>query len=110
MQRFVVRIKGQKVLQGTERIGWDPVAKHVRSWIFDSEGGFGERHWSYVDDTWLITSKGTRPDGDIMTATNQLTRLSQDRMRLASVDRIIGNERMPNQVFIAVRKPPEPKK
>ena len=110
LQRFVVRIKGQAVLQGTERIGWDPVAKHVRSWIFDSEGGFGERHWSYVDDTWVITSTGTRPNGDIMTATNQLTRLTQDRMRIASVDRIIGKERMPNQVGISVRKPPEPKK
>jgi uncharacterized protein (TIGR02246 family) len=110
LQKFVVKIKGQKVLQGSERIGWDPVAKHIRSWIFDSQGGFGERHWTYIDNSWFITAKGTRPDGDIMTATNQLTRLSDERMRIASVDRIIGDERMPNQVVIAVRKPPAPKK
>lgn len=110
LQKFVVKVKGQKVLHGSERIAWDPVAKHIRSWIFDSEGGFGERLWTYVDGTWFITARGTRADGDIMTSSNQLTRLSQDSMRIASIDRIIGDERMPNQVVIAVRKPPAPKK
>jgi uncharacterized protein (TIGR02246 family) len=110
LHKFVLRVGGKKALQGTERIGWDPVAKHVRSWIFDSEGGFGERFWTYVDDSWIITAKGIRPDADIMTATVQLTRLGRDRMKIASVDRIIGDERMPNQEAIVVRRPPAPKK
>ena len=29
----------------TQRIGWDPAAKQIRSWEFDSEGGFGEGTW-----------------------------------------------------------------
>ncbi len=27
-------------------IGWDPIAKNVRSWIFDATGGFGEGAWT----------------------------------------------------------------
>ena len=33
------------MLTVTQRIGWDPVADHIRSWEFDSEGGFGEGKW-----------------------------------------------------------------
>jgi hypothetical protein len=43
LQDFTVRINGQKALTGTQRIGWDPLSKQIKAWIFDSEGGYGER-------------------------------------------------------------------
>ena len=40
---FSVSIEGHIGLEGTQVIGWDPEKKRIRSWMFDSEGGFGEQ-------------------------------------------------------------------
>ncbi|MCI0740396.1 MAG: SgcJ/EcaC family oxidoreductase [Gemmataceae bacterium] len=110
LQEFTVRVKGRSTLKGSARIGWDPLAKHIRSWIFDSEGGFGEGHWSLVDDTWVIKAKGVSDDGKVVTTTNHLTQVSRDRMNFVSVDRIVGDERIPGLAAAVVRKPPQPKR
>jgi uncharacterized protein (TIGR02246 family) len=109
LQDFTVRINGQKALTGTQRIGWDPLSKQIKAWIFDSEGGYGESLWSNVDDSWIIEVKGVRSDGKIVTATNQIEQLARDRFRYESVDRIVGEERLPNFKAIVVRKAPAAK-
>jgi len=107
---FSVRVKGTKVLSGTQRIGRDPLTKQIRAWVFDSEGGYAESLWSQVDDTWIIKAKGVRSDGLVVTVTNQLTQLGKDRFRFDSADRVVGEERMPNMSIVAVRKPPQVKR
>jgi uncharacterized protein (TIGR02246 family) len=106
LQTFTLRIKGQKALTGVQRIGWDPLSKQIKAWIFDSEGGFGDSLWSSVDDGWVIKINGVRIDGTVVTATNELKQVAKDRLRLESVDRIVGEERKPNFTTFAVRKPP----
>jgi len=107
---FSVRIKGKKVLAGTQRIGRDPLTKQIKAWVFDSDGGYAESLWSSVDDGWVMKAKGVRSDGKVVTVTNQMTQLAKDRFRFEAADRIVGDERLPNVVFISVRKPPESKK
>jgi len=109
LQDFTIRSSGKKVLNGTQRIGWDPLSKQIKSWVFDSEGGYGESLWSNVDDAWVIEVKGVRSDGKVVTATNQIVQLAKDRFRFDSADRIVGEERMPNFQAIVVRKPPSAK-
>jgi uncharacterized protein (TIGR02246 family) len=109
LQDFTIRVKGQKVLSGTQRIGRDPLSKQLKAWVFDSEGGYAESLWSFVDESWVIKGKGVRSDGKVVTVTNQLTQLGKDRMRFESVDRIVGEERMPNLSVMVVRKPPPAK-
>ena len=46
LSEFKVQIAGHPVMTGTQRIGWDPLTKKIRSWVFDSEGGFGEGTWT----------------------------------------------------------------
>ena len=108
LQDFSIRVKGQKVLSGTQRIGRDPLSKQLKAWVFDSEGGYAESLWSHVDDAWVIKAKGVRSDGKVVTVTNQLTPLGKDRMSFESVDRLVGEERMPDVSVIVVRKPPQP--
>jgi uncharacterized protein (TIGR02246 family) len=110
LQKFSIRVNGQRILSGTQRIGRDPLSKQIKSWVFDSEGGYAESLWSNVDDSWVIKGKGVRADGKVVTVTNQLTQLGKDRMSFESVDRIVGEERMPNLAVIVVRKPPPPNK
>jgi uncharacterized protein (TIGR02246 family) len=109
LNNFTVKVKGTKVLSGTQRIGRDAQTKQLRAWVFDSEGGYAESFWTAVDDGWVMRAKGVRSDGKVVTVTNQLTQLGKDRFRFDSADRIVGEERMPNMAIIAVRKAPQPK-
>src|SRR5262249_53712459 len=46
VRSFTVKQQGKPVMTVSQRIGWDPLARRIRSWEFDSEGGFGEGTWS----------------------------------------------------------------
>ncbi len=72
LEEFQVVREGSVVLKGTQRIGWDPQAKQIRSWIFDSAGGFGEAVWTPTDDEWVCKAKGVRSDGTSASATRTL--------------------------------------
>ena len=42
---------------------WDPALKKLRSWTFDSEGGFFNGLWTKDGNQWLLTSAGVKADG-----------------------------------------------
>ena len=60
---FSIQTKGKAVLSGTQRIGWDPLKKQFKTWIFDSEGGHAEGYWTRNGDQWTIKLEGVRQDG-----------------------------------------------
>ena len=72
----VEREKGE-VHEGTQVIGWDPRAKRIRSWTFDSDGSFGEESWSKVDGEWIIKLTRTLADGGTASATHVLAQRRQ---------------------------------
>ena len=43
---FTVMIEDRIDMSGTQVIGWDPAEKTIRSWVFDSDGGFYQGVWS----------------------------------------------------------------
>jgi len=43
---FSVITEGNLELEGTHIIGWDPIKKKIRSWVFDTDGTFGESTWT----------------------------------------------------------------
>jgi uncharacterized protein (TIGR02246 family) len=106
LEEFKVVREGVVVLKGTQRIGWDPQAKQIRSWIFDNAGGFAEGSWAVVDDAWVVKVKGTSADGASNSATRILHRV-KDRVVWTSQDRIAGNEALPDIAVTMVRKPPK---
>src|SRR5262249_21200887 len=103
---FHVTRAGSTVMQSTQRVGWDPVAGKVRSWVFDSDGGFGEGNWTYVDGSWVIKSSAVLPDGQTGSATITVSPQGKDRYLLKGTDRIAGDERDDDFEFIVTRKPP----
>jgi uncharacterized protein (TIGR02246 family) len=108
LEEFQVVRQGDVILKGTQRIGWDPQAKQIRSWSFDSAGGFGEATWTAAGDDWIAKAKGVRPDGASASATRRLTRAARDRVIWTSTDRILGDEQLPDLAVTMVRKPPQP--
>src|SRR5262245_5883515 len=108
LEEFRVVRQGEVILKGTQRIGWDPQAKQIRSWMFDSGGGFGDATWTPAGDDWICKAKGVRPDGLSASATRRLSRAAQDRVIWTSVDRLLGDEELPELAVTMVRKPPQP--
>jgi uncharacterized protein (TIGR02246 family) len=47
----------------TEVVGYDATEDRVRSWTFDSAGGFSEAAWQQDGADWLLVSKSVNPDG-----------------------------------------------
>ncbi|WP_406695544.1 SgcJ/EcaC family oxidoreductase [Singulisphaera sp. Ch08] len=108
LREFTMKTRGQPVLSGTQRIGWDPVRSQFKTWIFDTEGGFGEGYWTRNGDEWVIKAEGVRQDGRHASVTNILKRLGKDRASWQSVDRTLGGVATPGvDEFTLVRKPPE---
>jgi len=108
LQDFQVIREGSVVLKGTQRIGWDPQAKQIRSWIFDSEGGFGEAVWTPVEEKWVCKAKGVSSDGVAASGTRTLSREAQDRVIWTSTDRLAGDQQLPDLAVTMVRKAPQP--
>jgi len=82
--------------QGTLVIGWDPVAKSVRSWMFDSDGGFGEGTWTRDGNRWTVKFNQTLADGREGSATNIYTHLDANSFTWQSIDRKVAGQPLPN--------------
>lgn len=101
---------GEVVMHSTQRIGWDPLAGKVRSWMFDSDGGFGEGQWAHVDGSWVVKSTAVLPDGETGSATITMTPQGKDRFVIKGTDRFAGDERHKDFEHIVSRQPPKPAK
>jgi uncharacterized protein (TIGR02246 family) len=106
---FDVKIAGRVALRGTQRIGWDPLHKQPRTWVFDTEGGFAEGLMARHGNQWLVKATGVRPDGKPASATSIITLWGPDRVGWQVADRTVGGLAVPDiDQFIMVRKPPAP--
>jgi hypothetical protein len=91
-------------------LGWDPVQLKIRSWTFDSDGGFSEGTWTATDEGWIVKSTATLPNGQTGSATLTISVKDDDQISVKSFDRIIGDVvEEPFEITIT-RRPPEPAK
>lgn len=110
LRDFRVQIRGKPVMKGNQRIGWDPLTKQIKSWVFDSEGGHGEALWIRDGDRWIVKASGVLRDGRTATATQIYTVVNKDLVRWKSVERTVGDQAEPDIAELAmVRTPPRPR-
>jgi uncharacterized protein (TIGR02246 family) len=119
IRKFEVEGKSGASRAGTEVIGWDPRARRIRSWVFESNGGFGESAWVRDGNRWLIRYSGTQADGSEVSATNILTMVDANTLTLQSKDRTADGQQQPEVPKITIKrqaaskdtaKPKEPSK
>lgn len=93
---FSIESEGQVVLEGTQVIAWDPIYQQIRSWMYDSEGGFSEGTWSQDGDHWNVRAVHTLATGERASAINVLTYVDENTIRWKSINREIEGEIQPN--------------
>ena len=93
---FAVVIGDQVDKSGMQIIGWDPAARQIRSWVFDSDGGFSDGKWTRKGNRWLVQQSGTLPDGGKSSALNIFTQVNGDSFTWQSINRDADGEVLPN--------------
>lgn len=96
LRAFSMTIRDRIALAGLQIVGWDPSTKQIRSWVFDSDGGFGEGVWSRTDKSWHIQATGTLPDGSKSSSVNIITYVDDNAFTWQSVNRVVDGELLPN--------------
>ncbi|MCE9555462.1 MAG: SgcJ/EcaC family oxidoreductase [Planctomycetes bacterium] len=93
---FKVSIGDRVAMSGMQIIGWDGAAKKIRSWVFDSDGGYGEGVWHRKGNRWYIKQSGVLPDGQRSSEVNILTKLDDNTFTWQSTNREIDGDLQPN--------------
>jgi uncharacterized protein (TIGR02246 family) len=93
---FTVSVRDRVDMAGMQIIGWDPAAKQIRSWVFDSDGGFAEGRWTKQENRWSIATTGTAPDGSKTTSVNVINYVDDNQFKWQSVSRMADGELLPN--------------
>jgi uncharacterized protein (TIGR02246 family) len=99
-KRFIVRSfkvhgEGGYKLDGTQFVGWDPSAATVRSWSFDSEGGFEQATWARDGKRWLVKVNAVMPDGSVGSEQRLLTRVDNAHMTMQVIDQQVHGQLLP---------------
>lgn len=70
IREFKVQRSGEVMASGQQVVGWDAAESSIRSWVFDSQGGYSEGTWTRQGDAWAAQSSGVLPDGRRTSALN----------------------------------------
>jgi len=70
-------VNGKPPVSITQWIGWDPVREQVRSFEFDTDGGFHEGTWSQDEGAWVVATVGVGPEGKKDEGTRILTPIDE---------------------------------
>ncbi|HUG18067.1 MAG TPA: SgcJ/EcaC family oxidoreductase [Planctomycetaceae bacterium] len=109
LRQFTILIGGEEVMSGTQRIGWDPLTGKLRTWIFDSEGSYGEGSWHRDGDRWILKCTGVMPDGQTASSTSIYTSINSHTMTWQLVDHEIAGVQQPDsEIYSIVRQAPPP--
>jgi hypothetical protein len=102
--RFQIKTKGEITHEGTQVIGFDAAKQQLRSWVFSSDGSFGDGYIDNKGERWSIRVSGVLPDGDKSTATQIITRKDDGNFTWQVIDRHVGTRALPNVPEITLTK------
>lgn len=100
---------GKPIRVAEQRVGWDPRAKTIKSWLFEEDGGHATSSWisSPEGDSWTVRVDGVLADGRSIASTLKVERMAKDRIRISGYDRSIDGVAQPDAPLRhLVRKPP----
>ena len=102
--KFSVKEGGKVIESGTQMLGKDNADGVIRSWVFQSDGGFGGGVWTREGKKWTVESHGVMPDGKELTATSIYIHVDPNTYTWQAVNRKLDGEPMPDTLPIKVTK------
>lgn len=107
-----IQIAGEdkKLSKSTTRLAWDASEGVIRSWTFDSDGGFGESVWLQTDEGWAMVSAAVTPEGQKGSASVSVVQVDTNRFKLVGKKRVVGTFEEPDFEIVIVKTPPKPSK
>lgn len=103
----ILVMRGAEVVaKSSQRIAWDATRGSLRSWTFDSDGGFGESQWTPTEEGWVLQSAATTPDGATGSAIMKIVPSDEHRFQILGSHRLVGNVVEPDFEYTVVRQPP----
>jgi uncharacterized protein (TIGR02246 family) len=89
---------------GLQIIGWDAKNKQIRSWLFDSNGGFIDGTWTQRDNRWVVQSVATLADGSSGSFTSVFRPLEDGRYAWRKINRVLDGRILPNVDEVVVQR------
>lgn len=100
-----VGVNGVLLDNGSQRIGWDPVANVLRSWSFESDGSFGEGAWVQEgDNKWVNRVSSNLRTGSPMTATTTVTRVDANTLTFQSTEHVVDGKTQPDSPVVTMKR------
>jgi len=100
-----VQVGSDILFNGSERIGWDPATRVVRSWAFEADGGFGEGTWiKQPDGTWHIRTASVLRSGNRMTSTAIVTRIDDNTITWQATDQRLDDKPVADTPVITMKR------
>jgi hypothetical protein len=102
--KYDVKSKSGDEFTVVTMITHDPANDQIRSWFFDSRGGFGEGTWKHDNNSWVISANGVVADGRRGTMTNTWKYVDDNTAVWQSKDRELDGMPMPESEVKFVKK------
>jgi uncharacterized protein (TIGR02246 family) len=102
--KYSVKEGGKVIESGMQMIGKDNNDGVIRSWVFQSDGGFGGGVWTRDGKKWTVDVDGVAPDGKELTATSIYIHVDPNNYTWQAVDQALDGEPIPDTQPIKVTK------
>ena len=87
MVEYTVKGKDPEDLVVVQYFGWNPTDEVIRSWFFDSKGGFGGGDWTREGNVWTANWSGVLSEGRTASSVSSLKFIDNNSFLFRSVDR-----------------------
>jgi uncharacterized protein (TIGR02246 family) len=102
--KYTVKEKDKVIESGTQRIVKDNATGSIRSWVFSSDGGFGDGYWTREGNKWIVDVYGVTADGRELTADAIYIHVDANTYTWQSVDQAINGESIPDTAPIKITR------
>ena len=102
--KYTVKQAGKVTESGMQMIGKDNAEGGIRSWVFQSDGGFGDGLWTRDGKKWTVDFDGVTHDGKKLTANVIYIRVDADTFTWQSTHQTVDGQPIADSPPIRVNK------
>ena len=101
---FSVTTPKDRKISGLQLIGVNPRTGRIMSWNFNFDGSHAVGAWTPQAHGWAINTLGVQPDGTETHAVNLFRKLDDNAFSWQSIQRSIGDRRLPDTPEVILRR------